>query len=223
MPARPGPADGRLGDPGAADAKIALRRRVRARRVARLPEQRVLGEALRSTGLGVTAVVQARRVAGYVALPGEPDPAPLLEALRAHGAEVVLPVLPAAAAAGHAGGVLGWAVHEGDLEPGPPLPSGRRIDQPTGTSRTDLTRVAVVLVPALAADTAGARLGQGGGWYDRTLADLRSRVGSGRRPLLVAVVHDDELHDAATDPLPVEPHDLRVDAVLTPGRWVVVG
>jgi 5-formyltetrahydrofolate cyclo-ligase len=73
-------------------------------------------------------------------------------------------------------------------------------------------------MPALAADTGGARLGQGGGWYDRSLAG--SAGGDAKPRLLVAVVHDDELFDATTDPLPVESHDLRVDAVLTPTRWV---
>ncbi len=210
--------------PDPAAAKSEVRRRVRARRSATPVEtHRDRGEDLRATGLAVAALVAARRVAGYVALPGEPDPAPLLDALRAGGADVVLPVLPAVGG-GTAGdversGVLGWAVHDGELEPGPPLASGRRIDQPTGPATAGLADVDVVLVPALAADTSGARLGQGGGWYDRSLATLGTRRG---RPLLVAVVHDEEVHDAATDPLPVEPHDLRVDAVLTPGRWLEV-
>jgi len=73
---------------------------------------------------------------------------------------------------------------------------------------------AVVLVPALAIDRAGFRLGQGGGYYDRLLADVPRHADGG--PLLVAVVHDDELLDA----LPHEPHDRPVDAVLTPTAYL---
>ena len=73
-----------------------------------------------------------------------------------------------------------------------------------------LTEADVVIVPALAVDTAGARLGQGGGWYDRVLEHARPDA------LIVAVVFDDEIHDADTDPLPCEPHDRTVDVVATP-------
>jgi 5-formyltetrahydrofolate cyclo-ligase len=65
----------------------------------------------------------------------------------------------------------------------------------------------VVVVPALAVDRRGVRLGRGGGYYDRALAHAR------RDAVLVAVVFDDEL----VDELPAEPHDLRVTAVVTPG------
>ena len=64
----------------------------------------------------------------------------------------------------------------------------------------------VVVVPALAVDRRGARLGRGRGYYDRALAHARPGA------VLVAVVFDDELVDA----LPAEPHDRRVSAVVTP-------
>jgi len=76
----------------------------------------------------------------------------------------------------------------------------------------------VLLVPALAVDGAGHRIGKAGGFYDRLLAD-RERLAPAARPLVVAVVHDDELLDA----IPTEPHDERVDAVVTPRRYVVLG
>ncbi len=75
-----------------------------------------------------------------------------------------------------------------------------------------------MLVPALAAGRDGVRLGQGGGFYDRALADLPPHP---EGPLVVAVVHDDEL--LAAGEVPSAPHDRRVDAVLTPSGWVVLG
>lgn len=63
----------------------------------------------------------------------------------------------------------------------------------------------VVVVPALAVDTDGYRLGQGGGSYDRTLPRARPDAP------VVAMVFEDEM----VDRVPREPHDCRVDAVLT--------
>lgn len=207
-----------------AAAKAALRLRVRARRAATRPTDRAAAATgLRRTGLSAVPLTAARWVAAYVALEDEPDPALLLDGLAAAGAEILLPVLPAVPDSPP--GVLGWAVRAGDLVPGPALPSGRRIPQPAGPFAADLAAahppgVDVVLMPALAADTSGARLGQGGGWYDRSLAG--SAAGDAKPRLLVAVVLDDELFDARTDPLPVESHDMGVDAVLTPTRWLPV-
>jgi 5-formyltetrahydrofolate cyclo-ligase len=62
----------------------------------------------------------------------------------------------------------------------------------------------MLLVPALAVDRAGNRLGRGGGYYDRALSGIRAQV--------VAVIYDDELVDA----VPHEPHDRLVDATLRP-------
>ena len=67
-----------------------------------------------------------------------------------------------------------------------------------------IARARLVLVPALAADREGRRLGRGGGYYDRTLSLTAAEV-----PLVV-VLNDDEL----VDELPAEPHDRRVTAAL---------
>ena len=68
-----------------------------------------------------------------------------------------------------------------------------------------------MLVPALAVDRRGRRLGRGGGYYDRTLPLLT--------PGTTAVV---PLHDGEfLDEIPAEPHDVAVDAVVLPGRGVV--
>jgi 5-formyltetrahydrofolate cyclo-ligase len=69
----------------------------------------------------------------------------------------------------------------------------------------DPTSVDVVIVPGVAFTPDGARLGQGGGWYDRFLASVRpdcTSIGVGFDPQLV-------------DVLPTEPHDIRLDSIVT--------
>jgi 5-formyltetrahydrofolate cyclo-ligase len=66
----------------------------------------------------------------------------------------------------------------------------------------------VILTPALAIDHSGTRLGQGGGCYDRALARRRADA------IVVAIVNDQEYADR---PLPSDAHDVRVEAVITPG------
>lgn len=76
-----------------------------------------------------------------------------------------------------------------------------------------LARAGLIVLPALAVDAAGTRIGQGGGWYDRAL--LHARPGAP----IVAVVFDDERSPA---PLPRRPHDVPVDAVLSPGGFTLI-
>jgi len=63
----------------------------------------------------------------------------------------------------------------------------------------------VVVVPGLAFTAAGERLGQGGGWYDRYLATVQPGC------VTVGVCFEEQLVEA----LPIEPHDVRVDHVVT--------
>lgn len=69
----------------------------------------------------------------------------------------------------------------------------------------DPSAVDVVVVPGLAFTVAGDRLGQGGGWYDRFLA------GVGSDAVTIGVCFGEQL----VDRLPIEPHDVRVDHVVT--------
>ncbi|MGF1662117.1 MAG: 5-formyltetrahydrofolate cyclo-ligase [Kineosporiaceae bacterium] len=147
-------------------------------------------------------------VALYLSRAGEPGTEALRAALLGTGVRVLLPWL-------QEDRDLDWVSDPGPAElPGAPMrPPGDRL------GLNAIHGVDVLLVPALAVDTAGRRLGQGGGSYDRVLARLAGTVGQGR-PLVVACVHEDELLDARRHPLPEEPHDRRVDAVLTPTRYV---
>jgi 5-formyltetrahydrofolate cyclo-ligase len=117
------------------------------------------------------------------------------------GARVLLPVVSPE------GVELAWAVDTGRLAPGRfglLEPVGPRLG-PTAIGTAD-----IVIVPALAVSRDGVRLGRGGGYYDRALGHARPEA------VVVALVFDDEL----LDEVPAEPHDRRVDAVLTPsGGW----
>ncbi|GAB2698818.1 5-formyltetrahydrofolate cyclo-ligase [Thalassiella azotivora] len=190
--------------------KADLRARVRAARTARDADRRAAdAEGLRAVALAHGLVRDRPVVAAYLSGPSEPGTGPLLDGLAATGTRVLLPVVSVGPPRD-----LDWAVDDGTTRPGPLAglrePAGPRLG-PQALATAD-----VVLVPALAVDTLGGRLGQGGGFYDRAL--VRVRPGA----LVVAVVHDEELHDAAVDPVPVLAHDRRVDAVLTPTRCVAV-
>jgi 5-formyltetrahydrofolate cyclo-ligase len=98
---------------------------------------------------------------------------------------------------------LDWAAYTGHLPAGP-----RGLLEPTGPRLgVDAVRTAgLVVVPALAVDRRGMRMGRGAGSYDRVLARLDPSVP------VVALLHDGEL----LDEVPAEPHDRPVDAALTP-------
>jgi 5-formyltetrahydrofolate cyclo-ligase len=184
--------------------KAALRRRIRAQRARRTPGERaVQGGALAGIALELPEIQAAHCVALYASTPTEPQTGPLREALRRQGVGVVLPLVR--------DGGLEWAWDTGtDLVPSP----GRGGAEPSGPSlgSRGLSAADVVLVPALAVDTLGTRLGQGGGYYDAALPRLDPGV-----PVF-AVVHDEEVLDAAVEVLPSEPHDVPVDGALTPLR-----
>jgi 5-formyltetrahydrofolate cyclo-ligase len=185
-------------------AKSAMRGRIRAERRSRSPrEQQAVADRLAGVLLELPEIASASCVAGYASTGGEPGTGPLRAALRRFGVRVLLPVvLP--------DGVLDWAQDDGELRPsagaGGPEPGGPRL------GRSALREARVIIVPALAVDTLGNRLGQGGGYYDRALPQVDPAV-----PVL-ALVHDGEVLDAAVEPVPNDAQDQPVDAVVTPQR-----
>ena len=193
------------------DAKDELRRAIRAEREKRSPRMRAqAAEQLATAVRSLPQVRQASCVAAYASRPVEPGTIPLIEQLAAGGARVLLPVLGAGLQRDWA-----WYTQTEELEhraPGrPPEPSGPTLGADA------LGMAEVVIVPALAVDTAGGRLGQGGGWYDRVLAHARPDV------LVVALVFDEEVYDAQQRPLPRQGHDRTVDVVITPSGLRTVG
>lgn len=186
--------------PEPAVAKDALRKAFLLRRRARPPAERaVAAEAVASALLiGLQGV---RTLAAFVPDPLEPGAGPLPDAYAELGARVLLPVVPSR------GRVLDWAIYSGELEFGRfglSHPIGPRLG-PTAIRAVD-----AVVVPALAVDRFGIRLGRGGGYYDRALVHARPDA------VLVTVVFDDE----RIDELPREVHDRPVAALVSPaGGW----
>jgi 5-formyltetrahydrofolate cyclo-ligase len=148
---------------------------------------------------GRPALAAVRRtVAGYVPTNGEPGGTDLPEALRGYHDRVLLPVLRSDLD-------LDWAEYTG---PGCLQPARWRLCEPAGPrlGADEVTTASVLVVPAVAVDRSGVRLGRGGGSYDRALARVPPRT------LVVALLYDGELIDR----LPAEPHDRRVAAVIAP-------
>ncbi|HWM36013.1 MAG TPA: 5-formyltetrahydrofolate cyclo-ligase [Streptomyces sp.] len=172
---------------------------VRARLTARDAE--ATATVLSERALELPELAEAQSVAAYVSVGREPGTLPLLEALRAQGVRVLLPVLLP-------DNDLDWGVYEGADRL---VRAGRGLLEPGGPrlGPDAVTEADVVLLPGLAVDGQGLRLGRGGGSYDRVLA----RIGaSGARPALAVLLYDAELVGS----VPAEPHDLPVAAAVTP-------
>jgi 5-formyltetrahydrofolate cyclo-ligase len=190
--------------------KLALRRTVKAQRQAHTPRQREeVARALAAVGLELPRVRHASCVALYASLADEPGTELLRAGLRDLRVRVLLPIVPA----DPDDRVLDWAQDTGEeLDPAGPLalpePAGPRLGPGA------LAAAQVVIAPALAVDTSGTRLGRGRGYYDGALA------GADPAALVLVVVHDQELLDAGTTPIPREPHDVPVQGVITPTRWM---
>ncbi|MDP2773161.1 MAG: 5-formyltetrahydrofolate cyclo-ligase [Nocardioides sp.] len=180
-------------------AKAALRDQLVTARNRRSPAE--IGDAARDLSARLLADDEVRRaatVAAYVAVGTEPGTAPLLAALHDAGKRVILPVWVS-------GNDLDWAAYTGDAGL---VPARFGLLEPDGP-RLGVDAIAtpdVVLVPGLAVDAAGFRIGRGGGCYDRALA--RVPVGT----FTCVLLYDDEV---GRD-VPVEPHDRPVTAAVSP-------
>lgn len=146
--------------------------------------------------MDIPELASAGTVCAYQAFGTEPAVDDLLEHLSERGVRVLLPVLLP-------DGDLDWAERAGELVPGRlglREPGGPRLG-PEAIGRADC-----VLVPALAVSAGGARLGRGGGSYDRALARTTAANWT------CALVYDHELGAE----FPVEPHDRPVRAACAP-------
>lgn len=189
-----------------ADRKAALRRQGLAVRASIPPDAHAaIAAALAERLLDLPQVHGARRVLGYAAFGDEVSLDPTLLRLLDRGVTVLLPFLVRGAADLGIAPVADlrddvivgtWGIREPARRPGRPLPRNGEV-----------TRVAppqVILVPGVAFDRAGGRLGMGRGYYDRLLVDLAGvpTIGVTCEALLVEEV-------------PREAHDVRLDAVAT--------
>jgi 5-formyltetrahydrofolate cyclo-ligase len=190
-------------DGGLASRKAALRARLSSAR-AELPgtERDQAGRLLRDTLLELPEVQMAGAVAAYVSVGTEPGTSGLVFALWKRGTYVLLPLM-------RADSDLDWASYEGpdSLVPGP-----HGLLEPTEPPRgvTAITSADLVIVPALAADRRGGRLGRGGGSYDRALRRVGPAI------LTIALLYDGEL----LDEVPAGPLDQPVRAVAQPRQGI---
>jgi 5-formyltetrahydrofolate cyclo-ligase len=186
-----------------AAAKASLRRRILAARAGFSPQQRAAaGRALRDAVLGLPQTQMAGTVAAYYSIGSEPDTHGLVYALWKRGTYVLLPRL-------RPDMDLDWASYEGpdSLRPGP-----RYLTEPSEPPRGTgaISSADLVLVPALAVDHSGLRLGRGGGSYDRALARVGTQVPT------VALLYDTEF----VPDVPAGPHDQRVRMIARPAAGV---
>jgi 5-formyltetrahydrofolate cyclo-ligase len=177
-------------------AKAELRREAIGRRDALPAAERALAAETIAARAFPVAVKPGAIVAGFMPMKSEINPLPLLRKLAAAGARLALPVV-----AGHGKPLImrAWAFGEA-LAAGV---WGIREPEPTAPE----VAPDVVIVPLLAFDRAGQRIGYGAGYYDLTLAALRARqavvaIGVGFAAQEIAAV-------------PATPHDAPLDIVLT--------
>jgi 5-formyltetrahydrofolate cyclo-ligase len=186
--------------------KSALRRRLRAARAALTEQERSdAARLLRDAVLSLPEAGMAGTVAAYFSVGTEPGTRGLVYALWKRGSYVLLPLL-------RADFDLDWASYEGP-DSVRPRPDGRHgllepVEPPRGPG--SIARADLVIVPALAVDRRGMRLGTGGGCYDRALARVGPMVPT------VALLYDGELVDA----VPTAPHDRAVRLAAEPSAGV---
>lgn len=167
-------------------------------------------EARRLAGHLEQAVAGAPAVCAYFPVGTEPGDPALLDQLADICAEVLLPVARTGPGGEHLPLMWGRYVPRA---PGLLTKARFGLHEPAGPwfPAGEIARVPVILVPALAVDRAGVRLGRGGGFYDRSLALCMP----GSR--LVAVVRDSEI----VGELPREPHDILMTHALAPAAGLV--
>ena len=191
------------GDGDLAAEKSAIRSEVlAARRALTQPQRSVAGSRLRDIVLSAPETQMAGTVAAYLSVGTEPGTRGLVFALWKRGTYVLLPVL-------RPDGDLDWASYEG---PDSLAPAPHGLLEPAQPRRgvEAITSADLVIVPALAVGQGGARLGRGGGSFDRALARVGPAI------LTVALLYDGEMRAD----VPAEPHDVAVRAVACPTEGI---
>lgn len=208
------------------EVRAALRQ---ARR--RLSGSEIQARAERLSALLLEQIPASQPVLGYLPMPGEPDVLSFLTAHYARGGEVFVPVITGERQ-------MLW------VRWSPQAPTRRSsfapVQEPEG-DRLHLTEILpgrpeiTVLIPAVAMDHRGGRLGQGGGYYDSLFgtegaaaswaadagaADPAEGSGEGTSTRFIAVVHAEEVLEPGS--FAVLPHDLRVGEIATPEQLLQV-
>lgn len=144
--------------------KQGLREDALKRRTALHAADPAAARAMAENFLDSIPLKKSATVSAYIAIGDEPDAGPLMEALRAHGCKIVLPRVVGK------GKALAFHLYEAGA---PLVPGPFNLSQPA--KEWPERDPDVLIVPLLAFDADGNRLGYGAGFYDRTLKGLRAR------------------------------------------------
>lgn len=181
-----------------AQKKKALRAQAKERRALTFRKYGpAAGERLAAIGVDFAKPTKTASFTGFLAIGEEIDPMPLMRRLWAGGHAVGLPVMVGKARPlvfrqwreGETLNEVQWGIREPAAEAPVIVPD-------------------IVLVPLLAFDARGYRLGYGGGFYDRSIAEIRQA-----KPVITIGLSYDELE---VDAVPHDAYDQRLDWVLTP-------
>jgi 5-formyltetrahydrofolate cyclo-ligase len=188
----------------ASEAKARLRQRLREEGARRSPAEltgasRAICERIRDQKVWQKAGI----ILLYAPLAGEPDVRPLIDLGLKEGKTIVLPRYDTTSGAYQVCRITEPAVQLargefGILEPSPECPVG------------ELNKLDLALVPGIGFSLNGCRLGRGKGYFDRMLSEVRGWK--------CGVAFDWQV----TVEIPTEPHDIRLDSIVTPTRWHVV-
>ncbi|MEW6323894.1 MAG: 5-formyltetrahydrofolate cyclo-ligase [Nitrospirota bacterium] len=185
--------------------KQRVRRDVAARIRAAPPDRRREWDlAIQRRILAHPVFVSARRIHCYLALPVEAATEPVVRAALAQGKEVAVPVVEAEPSCLRFAAITDY---DRDLAPG-----YRGILEPRFERRRFIgaDQIDLFLIPGVAFDAGGYRLGRGLGYYDRCLAGLAPRQ------MVCALAYELQVLDR----LPVEAHDVQVDLIMTEKRII---
>jgi 5-formyltetrahydrofolate cyclo-ligase len=184
------------------DLKASLRCQIREKLKTIAPSQREL-DASRARSLLEQQPIwqQSQTILFFAPLPDELDIWPSLPAALATGKHVFLPRFVLA--------TNSYAACEVKI-PDTDITLGKfGIREPSETcTQIPLNRMDLLLVPGVAFDLHGRRLGRGKGFYDQLLATVRGKT--------CGVAFDEQI----VTEIPVEPHDVLLNCILTPSRWV---
>lgn len=177
--------------------KDEIRERIRTHRRSLTAAERLQAtDTLTQTLIALVTARGARTVSCYLPVHSEPDTTPFLEWARENGIRVLLPSCREDL-------LLDW------IEPaGTEVVPGRLgLPEPVGEvfSPTEVENADLMLIPAAAVDTAGNRVGWGGGYFDRLLGSMQEK------PPVFAIVYDSEILQEA----PAELHDIAVTGAIT--------
>ena len=195
--------------PDTPQQRHAIRKQMRAFRQQLTPEQQLLAARQLSQILMSQPWFQrAKNIAMYIANDGEIDPIVVSAKAQFRGRRCLLPSL--------------HPLKEGQLcfadYNGPRKKNKFGISEPDPKKNTLIksNQLDIVLLPLVAFDAAGGRLGMGGGYYDRTFEFLKR--GTGKKPKLIGLAHDFQRMEY----LPIESWDVPLDAIVTDKQVLLV-